>query len=188
MIPLDNQIIRKEKILLCKQMPSQQRKAYSQRITKQCQAFIDHRQCIGIYLPLPYEVDISALVQQAKGRMRFAVPKVLSAEAMEFVLLDDHTKLTSGAFHIKEPKEGLVVDPAEFDVIFIPLVAFSKACDRLGHGKGYYDRYLQKTRALKIAVAFECQRCDRIITCDHDIRMDIVITEQGVYRRSQENE
>ena len=53
----------------------------------------------------------------------------------------------------------------------------------MGHGKGYYDRYLALTRGLKIGVAFECQK-DILQLHAYDIAMDIVITEENIYKKA----
>ncbi|MBQ1811908.1 MAG: 5-formyltetrahydrofolate cyclo-ligase, partial [Erysipelotrichaceae bacterium] len=53
--------------------------------------------------------------------------------------------------------------------------------NRLGHGGGYYDIFLKDLKATKIAVAFEAQKLDQIITDINDIPMDMIITEAGIY-------
>ena len=65
-----------------------------------------------------------------------------------------------------------------------PCVAFDGDCRRLGHGAGYYDRYLPRVSAPVIAAAFECQRLARVETDARDRSMDAVVTEKTVYRRN----
>jgi 5-formyltetrahydrofolate cyclo-ligase len=75
-----------------------------------------------------------------------------------------------------------LVAPEEIDLVLVPCVAFDKNRNRLGHGAGYYDRYLPLcTRAKCIAVAFEAQRLPRVVTDAHDRRMDAVVTEKKIY-------
>lgn len=52
-------------------------------------------------------------------------------------------------------------EPQELDILLVPLVAFDEACNRMGHGRGYYDRYLPQCRAKTIGIAFACQK-DRL--------------------------
>ena len=98
-------------------------------------------------------------------------------------------ELTPGTWQILEPKPewrarlDRHVEAVELDLIIVPGLAFDRHGDRLGLGKGYYDRLLQHIRpdAVKIAVAFECQIVDKIPVLPHDVRMDMVITENAVY-------
>jgi 5-formyltetrahydrofolate cyclo-ligase len=80
------------------------------------------------------------------------------------------------------------IDPALIDLIIIPGLAFDLHGGRLGYGKGYYDRFLHKTRAIaaKVAVCFECQLFPEIPVLPHDVRMDMVVTENTLYRTTPE--
>ena len=69
----------------------------------------------------------------------------------------------------------------DLDVIIVPCVGFDAYKNRLGHGGGYYDIFLTDLKATKIAVAFEAQKLDQIITDINDIPMDMIITEAGIY-------
>lgn len=70
--------------------------------------------------------------------------------------------------------------PESLDLIVAPGVAFDRQGNRLGHGRGYYDRLLVRARGVPaIAVAFECQMVDRVPMSATDVRVDVVITEQG---------
>ena len=88
---------------------------------------------------------------------------------------------TSGSrWAIPEPAEAApVIEPADFDLWIVPGVAFDAAGNRLGYGKGFYDRALAVAQlsAVKIGIAFEAQLVGSIPTSDHDIRMDHVVTE-----------
>ena len=68
-----------------------------------------------------------------------------------------------------------------FDVIVVPIVAFDVNGHRLGHGMGYYDRYLVHTTACKIGVAFDCQQVAQIDARPHDVAMDLILTPSAVY-------
>ena len=71
------------------------------------------------------------------------------------------------------------------DLIMVPLVAFDKKLNRIGYGKGYYDRILQKISNLKrkkifLGIAYSFQKCRRIPVNKHDFRLDYIFTEQGI--------
>lgn len=73
--------------------------------------------------------------------------------------------------------------PLNLDVIIAPLLAFDKKGFRLGHGGGYYDRFLKKyPDARKIGLSYEFQRVNIIPTEPHDVGLDAVITEEKIYQ------
>lgn len=91
-------------------------------------------------------------------------------------------ELVAGAYGIKEPSNKAPhVTP---DIILLPLLAFDKAGDRLGYGGGYYDRTVAALRQSKeliiIGIAFSGQLVRQVPRHDHDIRLDYILTEQGV--------
>ena len=109
---------------------------------------------------------------------------------IELFQLQDLEEWSPGLMGVLEPKPELrrrrdrKVDPAELDLIIVPGLAFDDRGGRLGYGKGYYDRFLHRIRgdATKLAVCFECQLFPEIPALPHDIRMDMVVTENRVYR------
>jgi 5-formyltetrahydrofolate cyclo-ligase len=81
---------------------------------------------------------------------------------------------TTGQFGIREPG-GAAVDPMSIDLVIVPGVAFTLACDRLGHGKAYYDRFLPTTRAFTVGACFSEQIVDELPLDAHDVRLDRVV-------------
>ena len=91
-----------------------------------------------------------------------------------------------GAYGIWEPdrENSRRITPEEIDLVLTPCVAFDSANMRLGHGAGYYDRFLPRCPdAVTVCAAFEAQRLDRVVCDVYDRAMDIVVTERGVFRR-----
>ncbi len=72
------------------------------------------------------------------------------------------------------------------EIIFVPMVGFDENLNRLGYGKGYYDRTISKLRKLKkifvIGLAYDNQMVPKIPAEDHDEKMDIVLTDKKIYR------
>ena len=93
-------------------------------------------------------------------------------------------ELSVSYFGIMEPKEPFIrpVEPKDIDVILVPGLAFDRNRNRLGHGKGFYDRFLRgvKDDAIKIALAYDFQILDSIPAEDWDIPMDLIITNKGI--------
>lgn len=134
----------------------------------------------GIYLPYGTEVDLTMLLQECN--YRFAVPKTFCDMTIRFYLLDKETQLVKSTLGIYEPMDAEEIHA--LDVLIVPLVAFDEQCNRLGHGKGYYDRYLEHYKGLKIGVAHECQKVEQVYACSHDVPLDMIITEEKIYQRN----
>jgi len=97
--------------------------------------------------------------------------------------------LVVGKWKILEPprdrwgEEGTEVEPEQLDLVVVPGVAFSRQGGRMGNGQGYYDRLLQHVRrdCPLIALCYECQLFDDLVTGPYDVFMDMVVTELAVY-------
>lgn len=108
---------------------------------------------------------------------------------LELFRLESMDDLALGMYKILEPKAELrllperQVDVKSLDIVMVPGVAFTREGARMGHGKGYYDKLLEHARpdAPLVALAFECQLFPEIPTQSHDVFMDKIITEKGVY-------
>lgn len=99
-------------------------------------------------------------------------------------------ELIPGTLGIPEPPPELQADPErrghpeELDLVLIPGLAFDRCGNRLGQGKGYYDRFLPLLRptALKLGLAFECQIVEDLPRTPRDVPVDAVLTEKMLYR------
>ncbi|MDO4751909.1 MAG: 5-formyltetrahydrofolate cyclo-ligase [Akkermansia sp.] len=132
---------------------------------------------IGIYIPLPHEVNLLPLLQE-HPQHRYAVPRCLKGRQMEFRHISNpSTDTRPGAMGIPEPCTHLsIIPPEELDIIIVPGVAFTEHGNRLGYGGGYYDRYLPRcTNAKLIATAFAEQMLPELPTEAHDLRIPHII-------------
>lgn len=146
--------------------------------------FLKNKKNIGLYIPIRGEVDVykACKQQQIQNKtFKIFVPKVENDTEMNFY---EDTNLEKGHFGILEPVENTGISPKELDVIVVPVVAFKKL-HRVGYGKGYYDRYLKKTSALKIGVAFDCQKAD-FQSNPWDVLLDVMISENEVLEKKHE--
>jgi len=101
---------------------------------------------------------------------------------MEARLLTAAADLAQDRFGIPAPAaDAPVVAPQEIDLVIVPCVACAADGRRLGKGGGYYDRYLRQTAATRVAWCFGAALRDDIVTEEHDLLMDIVVTEKEVY-------
>ncbi len=83
---------------------------------------------------------------------------------------------------VPDTSKARLVQPGEFDLVLVPCVAFDEELRRLGHGGGYYDRYLPKcVNASFVLVGFEAQKLPQIAVDEHDILMNAIATEKRIY-------
>jgi len=133
---------------------------------------------VMVYLSTGSEVDTSRLLALChRSGKKIAAPRVLSGTEMEAAWLGADG-LVRGAFGIWEPVGARTEN---VDLIFVPGVVFDKKKNRIGYGKGYYDRFLAKYRAVTVGLAFSCQIVPDIPTQAHDRSLDIILTEEGAY-------
>lgn len=129
-----------------------------------------------MYHALPDELETRHFLSKWKDRKKFYLPRVNGVNLE--ILPYDESRLELGAFHIEEPTGNDTVNPSELELIIVPAVAFDKKGNRLGRGKGFYDRLLQTTKATKIGVGYDFQLLDELPSEPHDVPMDMVITQK----------
>lgn len=141
---------------------------------------------VMVYVSKPPEVNtgtlISALIAQG-GRV---IVPIIERETVSLRLsyLDDPSVLVDSTFHVPEPiGSEIPARPEEIAVAIIPVLGFDRHGNRLGYGAGYYDRFLEKNPNItRIGLAFACQEIT-VIPCDaNDVKIDIIVTENGVFR------
>ncbi|MGW8256535.1 MAG: 5-formyltetrahydrofolate cyclo-ligase [Thermoguttaceae bacterium] len=144
---------------------------------------------VMIYLDVGNEVRTRQYVPELWQTGKKVVAPYCKAHELKLFYLKDMEELAPSVWQILEPTPTWQavaerrVEPAEVDLILAPGLAFDRNGDRLGLGKGYYDRFLHRVRpdANKIGLAFECQMVEAIPVLSHDVRMDKVITEKAIY-------
>ena len=136
------------------------------------------------YVSVPGEPDTAPVIEAALAAgKQVAVPRCIGRGVMEAVLISSRDDLSStGKFGIPEPAEGLpVIEPGDLDLLLVPCVACTKDRARLGHGMGYYDRFMEKAGGVSMALCYAQLLQARIPEEEHDRRPDIVVTEEAVY-------
>ncbi len=135
---------------------------------------------ILMYHSLPDELSTHEFLNKWKNRKHFYLPRVNGVNLE--ILPYDEQRLELGAFHIEEPTGNDTVDPQSVELIIVPGVAYDRRGNRLGRGKGFYDRLLNETNATTIGVGYEFQLVDEIPVENHDRPVDMVITQHTVIR------
>ncbi|MBC2594037.1 5-formyltetrahydrofolate cyclo-ligase [Ruficoccus amylovorans] len=133
------------------------------------------------YLSLGNEVCTHALVGGAVSDKVILAPKSHDGGRMSWHRLRDWESLAPGMFGILEPPESEpAVEPPCPDLVLVPGLAFDRLGHRLGHGGGYYDRFLAGVSGVKVALAYSWQIRGDIPYERHDICMDAIVTEREV--------
>lgn len=132
---------------------------------------------ILMYHSLPDEVNTHGAVDILAGSGKTVLlPKVVSDTGMDIHLYCGKCDLRMGAFGIMEPVGGLFTHYDDIEVAVVPGMAFDAEGNRLGRGKGYYDRFLANIPGVyKIGLCFDFQKIEKIPAGDYDVRMDEVI-------------
>lgn len=143
---------------------------------------------ILMYHSLPDELSTHAFLRKWGKLKHFYLPRVNGVN-LDILPYDEQT-LALGSFHIEEPQGTDKANIGDIELIVVPAVAFDKCGNRVGRGKGYYDRLLASSRATKVGVGYDFQFCagEDIPAEPHDVALDIVITESRcivVHKRRQ---
>ncbi len=135
---------------------------------------------ILMYHSLPDEVSTHEFIERWHDRKHFFLPRVNGVNLD--ILPYDRSRLHLGAFNIEEPDGDDTADINDIELIIVPGVAYDRRGNRIGRGKGYYDRLLRDTKALTIGVAYSCQMCDDIEPDPFDVPVHYVITDTEIIR------
>ncbi len=138
--------------------------------------------CIAIYKSMPSEASTDEIIKDALSVGKtVALPKTTGSE-MRFYKIEQDEPLIKSPFGVWEPvgDEEKYISPEELDLIIVPGVAFDRDKNRLGFGKGCYDRFLPQANAATIALCFSLQIAPRgeLATDEFDIKMQKIITER----------
>lgn len=135
---------------------------------------------ILIYHSLPDELSTISFLRKWNGRKHFFLPRVngVNLDLLPYI----ESELEKGAYDIEEPTGSNLADVDDIDLMIIPAVAFDRRGNRLGRGKGFYDRLLSTTKATKVGVGYEFQLMDELPSESHDVPMDMVITQYSYLR------
>lgn len=142
---------------------------------------------IFVYISFRSEVDTKALIIKMliDGKKIF-VPKINElTNDMEAIRISSLNELEENRFGTLEPiAYDKAIDPKEIDLILIPGIAFDYNGSRIGFGKGYYDKYIKRTRkdVKRVALAYNLQIVDFIDKDDHDESVDFIITEKQIIK------
>ena len=138
---------------------------------------------IALYYPSNFEFNIFKILNYLKKyNTKFLLPIVQDSRKLKFERWDERDILLVNKFGIPEPiksKKNYLPD-----IVLVPLLAFDNEKNRLGYGKGFYDKYLSNlvkinTKAEAIGIAFSFQKYKKIPTSKFDFQLNRIFTEKG---------
>lgn len=132
---------------------------------------------IFIYHNLKGEVETTCFINKWFSQKDFYLPVIVDDKIVFRKYISDDLLLQS-EYGIQEPTGKDFTNNDNIDLIIVPGVAFDHQMNRMGRGKGYYDRFLSNLKSkTKIGICFDFQFFDQIPTNENDIKMDYIITE-----------
>ncbi|MDE6098535.1 MAG: 5-formyltetrahydrofolate cyclo-ligase [Muribaculaceae bacterium] len=134
---------------------------------------------ILLYHSLPDELSTREFINRWAGRKHFYLPRVNGVNLE--ILPYEQSRLHLGAFNIEEPDGDTPLPDLDIiEMVVVPGVAFDRRGNRIGRGKGYYDRLLSNLKALTVGVAYDFQLIDEIDSEEHDVRVNYIITDRHI--------
>jgi len=141
-----------------------------------------------LFLPIEKQKEINTefILQILAGRDKEIVISKSNFEdlSMQHYLLTDNTKIKVNDYGIPEPEDGIEVPISKIDVVFLPLLAYDKKGNRVGYGKGFYDKFLSECKADVVKIGLSYFDPEDVIedVLETDIKLDYCITPFGVIK------
>lgn len=170
-----------------REIAPEERAAWSREIARRVLALtqVQGARRVMLFYAMATEPDTEPILRALiDGGKRVYLPRVLGGGRMEMARYLPGYDMKPGPYGILEPTGPAC--PNAPDLVLAPGAAFDRWGRRLGHGGGYYDRFLADTGAAAAGLAFEMQIVERVPAQGHDIRMALVVTQRAVYQEGEE--
>jgi 5-formyltetrahydrofolate cyclo-ligase len=165
-------------------MIPEDRLSKSQSICRHLMGLIRKGETVMVFTSKEKEVNTRPLIMALFEQGNPVVVPIIVQEDVSLRLsyLRDFSALVPSTFGVPEPiGSEIPALPEDLDTIILPMLGFDRTGGRIGYGAGYYDRFLSQNRKLhKIGIAFACQEFKNLPVDENDIRMDCIITEDGM--------
>lgn len=148
-------------------------------LLEQCPEFERARNVL-VYASLPDEISTDDFIQRWYGRKQLFLPRVNDDDLD--ILPYKPSATATGAFGISEPTGSDCRSIAEMDLVVVPAMAYDRHGNRLGRGRGFYDRLLRDASCPLVGTVYAVQIVDRVPVEIHDVKVHIVITEDEIIR------
>ena len=178
--------LRKKFVALRKNLSVDEREFLSNKIVKNFleSEIYKNSSVIMAYMSMPEEIQLKNFFADAFDKQKIlAIPLIIESGIMQPVILKNFDELEVGDFGILTVKKNCrnFLDEKKIDCVIVPGAAFDFFGNRLGLGGGYYDRFLKKISAKKIALAFDFQITKNLPIESHDVPVDFIFTEKNFF-------
>ncbi len=140
-----------------------------------------------LFLPIEHQKEINTEyilnILQGKDKEVVISKSDFNTGEMIHYLLTDSTRLECNSYGIPEPQSGIEIKPDLIDVVFVPLLAYDKKGNRLGYGKGFYDRFLAKCRQDVLKIGLSCfePEIDEIPINTTDVKLNCCVSAKKIF-------
>jgi 5-formyltetrahydrofolate cyclo-ligase len=182
--------IRKQVLARRDQLSVAERKSLGERITKRLLALDAYgsASCVMAYASFGSEFETGDFIADALARGKTLVLPAVERDSRALQLYqvrDPARQLVAGVWGIRQPRADLcpVIPASQLDFVLVPGVSFTRHCERLGYGGGYYDGFIRGLvrRPPLVAAAFSVQVLPALPVSERDQKVDWVITEDADY-------
>lgn len=141
-----------------------------------------------VFLPIEEqkEVNTEFILHLLSGKDKEIVisKSDFATRNMIHFLLTDNTKIKKNEYNIPEPIDGLEVPTTKIDVVFVPLLAFDKKGNRVGYGKGFYDKFLAECKPETIKIGLSFFETEELISdvFESDVLLDYCVCPTRIYK------
>ncbi len=144
---------------------------------------------VHLFLPIagnrePDTYAVATWLRQTYPHIQLVLSKTdLSNHGMRHVVWDENTVLKENHWGIPEPEAGASISSQAIDAVFVPLLAFDRHGNRVGYGKGFYDRFLAECRPAAVKVGLSLFEAESAISDidPHDIPLDRCVTPHRIW-------
>jgi 5-formyltetrahydrofolate cyclo-ligase len=144
------------------------------------QFFFQNAATVLFFAPLPDEADVWPLLQEALGAGKTVALPQFDAATQNYAtrrVQNLESEIVTGQFWVREPKSDCAKIPLDkIDLVLVPGIAFDLHGNRLGRGKGFYDRLLAGISGVKCGVAFDEQIVNEVPAGKSDVQVDFILT------------
>ena len=142
---------------------------------------------ILFFAPLADELDVWPLLEKCVTAKKICALPAFNPATQSYaarLLFNPATEIATGKFGVREPQAGCPeISLTEFDLVLVPGMAFDLSGNRLGRGRGFYDRILTETTGVKCGVAYDFQLLEKIPTEPHDATVNFIFTPSRCVKR-----
>lgn len=179
---MDKKTIRKQLLEKRKKIPQEKKVIYDKEISRLIinSDYFKNAEQVLVFSSADHEFDTRYIIERCRFLYkRVFYPVCLDRDGnMEFLKADCVGDLQIGMYGIEEPKRTCKkYIPKANDIVIVPALSVDKNGNRIGYGKGYYDRFLEKFNGMSICPCYEEMLVDTLPTDENDIKINIVVTQ-----------